>query len=88
MLNRNGRNDEAATQIREAMRISPKAVEPRIYLALVMAATGKKVEAAAIAGEAMRIDSRASNEALTRALHLAPNDANLQEFIAKMQQVR
>ncbi len=86
LLNREGRNDDAAAHIREAMRIAPDSVEPRIYLALVMAAGGKNAEAAVIAGEAKGMDARLSNEIFTKALKLAPNDANLDQFIAKMQQ--
>lgn len=85
LLNREGRNDDAAAHIREAMRIAPDSIEARVYLALVMAASGKNSEAAVIAGEAKRMDARSSNEIFTRALKLAPNEANLDQFIAKMQ---
>lgn len=84
VLSRTGRNDDAAAQIREAMRIDPKNVEPRIYLAIVNAASGKKAEAAALAGEAQAMDAHAANDIFTRALHLPPNDANLQQFIERM----
>ena len=84
LLSRTGRNDDAASHIREAMRLAPQNVEPRVYLALVSAASGKKAEAAALATEAQQMDAKAANDVFTRALHMPPGDNNLAHFIEQM----
>jgi tetratricopeptide (TPR) repeat protein len=84
LLSRLDRNGEALEQLDIATKVQPSSVEPRIYRALVLANMHRRGEAAAIAEEAQGIDAKASNDYLTKALHLQPNESNLAQFIAAM----
>ena len=84
MLSRAGRNDEALASVREAARVAPDSVEPRVYLALIEAQMGRRADAANDAAEAQRIDAKKANDYFTNAIRIPSKDSNLSDFIAAM----
>jgi tetratricopeptide (TPR) repeat protein len=76
-----GRFEEAVIEFRHAAEIAPQSVEAHIYLALGLLQAKQKPEGAAELRRAKSLGATEANEFLTKALHLPPNEGNLDAFI-------
>jgi tetratricopeptide (TPR) repeat protein len=80
-----GRYDEAVTEYRHAVAISPRSVEAHIYLGLGLVQANKKTEGIAELRTAKAIDATQANALLTKALHLPPDQGNLDGFLGQLE---
>ncbi|MEA2338233.1 MAG: protein O-mannosyl-transferase [Thermoanaerobaculia bacterium] len=85
-LSQAGRYEEAVIEFRHAVEIFPQSIEAHIYLGLGLLQANKRPEGVAELRAAKALSPTDANEFLTNALHLPPNDANLDGFIAQASQ--
>jgi tetratricopeptide (TPR) repeat protein len=76
-----GHYDQAVEQFQHASSLFPKSIEAHIYLGLGLLQANKRGEGITELRLAKMLDATQANTFLTKALHLPPNDGNLDGFI-------
>lgn len=83
-LSRQGNDDEAIVQYRNAVAVAPGAAEPHVYLALGLLQARRSEDAVAELRKAKAIDAATANDIVTRALHMQPNPDNIDLLLSRI----
>jgi tetratricopeptide (TPR) repeat protein len=86
LLSRMNDDAGAAAHFEAAARERPKSPEPHVYLALILTKGGRNADAATHVRSAIAADHDAANAQLTTALGMPPNPANIDNYLAYLQQ--